>query len=115
VKERFLLDRIQVNGTGVSAHKAEKLSIAVLPYPAKASLAQGNATLPGAKFTANRSFSERLIKRGKPGLEQPLLRGLGKSPFRRAGCRGKTKGAKPCTAEFEEVPPPSFLVPFHRL
>ncbi len=79
MKERFLLDRVQMNSAGVSIYKAEKLSVAVLPHPAKASFAARNAAFPGTELAANIAPGQWFIKGRKAGLHETLLRGLGKS------------------------------------
>jgi len=63
MKEGFFLDRIQMNSAGVSANKAEKPSVAILPHLAKASLARRDKASPGTQLAANRSSLEWLVPR----------------------------------------------------
>jgi hypothetical protein len=99
MKKGLLLNRIQMDGTGVAIDQAVINPLAVFPNPALAPVSRGDPAESGTEGALNPALAQRkIIGRGN-GPDKPLVQILGRSFF-----PGRKKGQAPSGSRQEADP-----------
>ena len=93
-----------MKGAWISINQTEVFPVAILPYPASASLALGNMAVFGAEFALDLSLSKGSEERGELCFNESFLRQLRMRAFWKAKEMNSRQSSKTCCTKTQEVP-----------